>query len=107
MSVLEEVLMEEYDRSLRISRAIESENDSLPRGSIRRRIINGRAYFYLQYREGSHVRSKYLKADEVEEIRLRLERRRENDAALKAQAKSRAQIVKALGKEYIDEHSGA
>ena len=55
MSILEEVLMEEYDRSLRISRAIEAENALLPRGSVRKRMINGRPYFYLQYRDGTRV----------------------------------------------------
>lgn len=107
MSVLEEVLMEEYDRSLRISRAMEAENADLPRGSIRRRDIKGREYHYLQYREGSHVRSKYLKADEVESMSRLISRRKENEKALKEQAKSRAQIIKALGKEYVDEHSRA
>ncbi len=107
MSVLEEVLMEEYERSLRISRAIEAENASLPRGNVRRRIINGRPYFYLQYRDGSHVRSEYLKADEAEAVSRAIARRKENESALKEQAKSRAQIIKALGREYVDEHSRA
>lgn len=107
MSVLEEVLMEEYDRSLRISRAMEAENELLPRGSVRRRMINGRPYFYLQYREGSHVRSEYLKAADADSVARAVARRRENEAALREQAKSRAQIVRALGREYVDEHSRA
>ena len=37
MSVLEEVLIEEYDRSMRILREIEAEQMSLPKGSVRKR----------------------------------------------------------------------
>lgn len=106
MSVLEDVLIEEYDRSLRISRALEADNEGLPRGSVRRRLINGREYYYLQYREGSRVRSEYVKPGDLESLERDLARRRENDAALKEQRKSREQIVKALGREYVDEHSG-
>ena len=101
MSILEEVLMEEYDRSLRISRAMEAENDSLPRGSVRKRMIGGRPYYYLQYRDGVHVKSEYVKAVDVDSVA------QENEAALKEQAKSRRQIVKALGRGYVDEHSRA
>ena len=106
MSILEEVLMEEYDRSLRISRAIEAENTSFV-GRVRKRMINGRPYFYLQYRDGTRVRSEYLKADEAKAVAKAVARRKENDSALKEQKKSRAQIVKALGGECVDEHSRA
>lgn len=107
MSILEEVLMEEYDRSLRISRAMEAENDSLPRGSVRKRMIGGRPYYYLQYRDGVHVKSEYVKAVDVDSVAQGIARRKENEAALKEQAKSRRQIVKALGRGYVNEHSRA
>ena len=107
MSILEKVLMEEYDCSLCISRAIEAENASLPRGSVRKRMINGRPYFYLRYRDGTRVRSEYLKADEAKAVAKAVARRKENDSALREQKKSRTQIVKALGREYVDDHSRA
>ena len=107
MSVFEEVLIEEYDRSSRILRALKEENETLPRGSIRRRLVSGREYYYLQYREGKHVRSKYVKKADLESLQQDLRRRRENEKAIKELNKSRKQIIKALGREYINEHTNA
>lgn len=107
MSILEEVLVEEYERSERVSRALATELAGLPRGSVREREINGRTYYYLQYREGNHVRSDYVSREDVEGLRERLARRKEVIAALKEQERSRKQIEKALGRGFIDEYAGA
>ncbi len=107
MSVLEDVLIEEYDRSSRILHAIEEENKSLPRGNIRQKLVGGRKYYYLQYREGKQVRSKYVKKADLELLQQNLKRRKENEASIKELTKSRKQIIKALGKDYVNEHSNA
>lgn len=107
MSILEEVLVEEYERSLRVSGAFAAELADLPRGSVRERVINGRTYYYLQYREGNHVKSDYVPRRDLEQLRKRLMRRKEIAAALKEQERSRRQIEKALGRRFLDEHTGA
>ena len=78
MSILDEVFLEEYDRAIRIIRAIENEQISLPKGSIQLKIIHGVKCYYLQYRDGKKIKSKYIKNDELEEIRLKVSRRNEN-----------------------------
>lgn len=105
MSVLEEVLFEEYDRSMKIVRAIEAEQETLPRGSLQEKTIRGRKYFYLQYRDGEKVRSDYIKPNEVDFVRQAIQKRKENDLHIKELNRSLAQIRKALGKDRIDEHS--
>lgn len=97
MSVLEDVLSEEYARSLRLSRLMEKELTTLPKGSVRVRTIRGREYYYLNHREGDRVISDYIPASEVEEVRAKVDRRRELKAALKEQERSRKQIERALG----------
>lgn len=47
-----------------------------PKGSIRKRTIKRKTYYYLQYREGEHVRSRYISADNVEDIQQKIESRR-------------------------------
>ena len=69
MSVLEEVLLEEYDRSMRIINAIKAEQQTLPRGSVQKKLIGGKEYYYLQYRDGSKVRSNYIKECDIDDIR--------------------------------------
>ena len=103
--MLEEVLLEEYDRSLRVSRALEAELATLPRGSVRERTIGGGTYYYLQYRDGPHVRSEYVPRDEVSRVRKLLARRREVSDALREQERSRKQIERALGRGFIVEHA--
>lgn len=98
MSVLEEVLEEEYGRSMRLSRRIEAEIATLPKGSVRAREIRGREYYYLNYREGDKVKSDYIPASEVGAVRAGVARRKELKAALKEQERSRRQIVRALGR---------
>ena len=51
------------------------ELESLPRGYISRKMIRGRETFYLQWKEGGKVKSRYLKSDEVEGFRGQIRRR--------------------------------
>lgn len=106
MSVLEEVLLEEYDRALRIKEGILNEQKSLPRGSVQRKVIGGREYYYLMYRDGDKVVSEYIRNSDVELYRQKIEKRRENNQSLKELDKSINQIIKALGKDVISEHTG-
>jgi hypothetical protein len=39
-------------------------------------MIKNREYYYLQYREGKHVRSHYVKPDDVDQLQLKIERRK-------------------------------
>ena len=98
MSVLEDILEEEYARSARLSRLMENELKTLPKGSIRIKTIRKREYYYLNHREGNKVISDYIPASEVDEIRAKITRRKELIAALKEQERSRKQIERALGR---------
>ena len=61
----------------------------LPKGSVCRKVIYDKERFYLQWREGTKTKSKYLNPDEVEETRAAVEERR----AIEKQIKSiKAQI---------------
>ena len=70
--------------------------NTCPKGSLRRRKIKNGEYYYLQYREGKHVRSRYVSADEVEGLRVEIELRKElEDAArnLKKRLNSYAKLI--------------
>ena len=98
MSVLEGVLEEEYARSSRLLGLMEQEIDLLPKGSIRMRNIKGHEYCYLNYRVGDKVKSDYVPAAEVDELRARIERRRALVTAIREQKQSQKQIIRALGR---------
>ena len=42
------------------------EYERLPKGTISERTVNGKTYFYLKYRDGKKVVSKYIAKDGVE-----------------------------------------
>ena len=62
---------------------LEKELLTCPNGYISRKVINGKERFYLQWTEDGKLRSKYIKSDELEEIRTSVERRKELQEKLK------------------------
>ena len=85
--------------------ALEKELALFPRGSIRRKNIKGREYPYLQFREGTHIRSKYIRKDELDDLVTALEKRDSVKARLRAIRNTLAQYEKLLGlhTEYVPE----
>ena len=106
MSILEEVLLEEYGRSVESIAAIEEELRDLPRGYLRERKVRVSRYFYLQRREGKRVISEYVSRDEAPRVKEKLERRKALVEAIKIQEKNLRQIERALGKGFIDGGAG-
>lgn len=58
-------------------------------------------------RKGLPIQSRYVKPGDLDELQRALDRRRENESALREQERSRAQIIRALGRGYVDESSKA
>ena len=105
MTVMEEVLVEEYMRALRIKRLVKSEIEELPKGSIQKKKIKGKEYSYLQYRCGNAIKSQYIKAQELPELEILIAKRKEHISTLKQLQKTKAQIEKVLGKDFLHEHT--
>jgi len=60
MLLLEEIVLQEKSRIKNMIMMYESEMFSLPRGVLVKKNINGNNYYYIQYREGKKVISKYV-----------------------------------------------
>ena len=63
--------------------ALEKELSTCINGYISRKTINGKERFYLQWIENSKIKSRYIKADELDEIRASVERRKQIQEKLK------------------------
>lgn len=96
MSVLDEIMREEYDRLNRAINRLKSEIGLLPKGYISEKRINQRLYYYLQYRENGKVKSIYLKGDEVEAYRKAIARRNELLQNLKEMQADREKLERIL-----------
>ncbi|MBQ3898969.1 MAG: hypothetical protein II741_03900, partial [Lachnospiraceae bacterium] len=73
----------EYERIKEILSDINDKLQGYPKGYLRKRLIKDREYYYLQYREGEHVKSIYISPDRVESLKKEISERDE----LKKQAK--------------------
>lgn len=60
MNVLQGILSESKEYYLDAKKQIENKLASLSKGSIKKRDIGGKSYYYLQYRKDSKVIHKYL-----------------------------------------------
>lgn len=83
VSILDSVLQEEYDRSIRMKQAMEKERDALPKGYISEKMISGKKYYYLQNRQQAKIVSKYINLDDVESIKEKISRRKQLENSIK------------------------
>jgi hypothetical protein len=73
MNVIYEMLAEEKKRNIKMQQAYRSELEKLPKGTICKKIIGNKAYFYLKYRQGKKIISKYVGKDS-EQISILIEK---------------------------------
>ena len=78
--VIKDVLREELRNSLEIKKGYERELARLPRGSLIKKKIKGKEYYYLEYREKGKIKFVYKgklspqevkKHDEIKKIRAK------------------------------------
>jgi hypothetical protein len=68
MKVIKGVLKEELENSLQMQKSYERQLAKLPRGSLVKKTIKGREYYYLVFREGPKVKFIYKGKPSEEEI---------------------------------------
>ncbi len=88
--IIRAVFLDELERHKRMIQRYEEECKSLPKGSVFKRKIGNQEYFYLNYREGQKVISRFLgKSGSVDlsELQQKLGRRKELNSLLKKMKK--------------------
>lgn len=71
--------------------------EGYPKGTLRRRTIKGGEYYYLQYRDGKHVRSQYVRAAEVADLIDMIEERRVLEKRIKEMQSRLEHYARILG----------
>ena len=84
MPVIHDALREELERLLEKQAAYIQRISLLPKGRIHHKLIGGKKYPYLNYREGGKVRSRYVKSEELEQVMAQVTERRQHEQALKS-----------------------
>lgn len=77
----------------------EQEQHRLPKGSISEKIVGSRTYYYLKYRDGKKVVSRYISKSEIDDIREQIEKRKHIEAMIKSLQKELSIANKVLEEE--------
>ena len=81
--ILSTVLQEKQRIDYMLARYQETLSE-LPKGTISEKLINGNTYYYLKYRDGKKVISKYVVKDNIQEVKEQIEKRRHIEAMIKS-----------------------
>lgn len=96
MSMLQTVIAREQIRNDNMIAEYTRELAALPRGKITPKTVNGNTYYYLYYRDGKKVVSKYIGKEETSlcAIREKLVRRSQVEEIIKRLKEEKKQIEK-------------
>jgi hypothetical protein len=88
----------EYESLNKRLNEIKNKINTYPKGCLRYRVMHGKEYCYLQFREGGHIRSLYLKRDEIEKTCAAIETRKELEKQAKELEKRLSLYAQLIGK---------
>ncbi len=101
MSVIKNVLEDEYNRLNQLIKKYKKEINKLQKGSISYKNIKGHTYAYLAYRDKGKLNFKYLgkESENIKKISEGIKARKKYESLLKAAQKNLKEIKKAVGKK--------
>ena len=105
LSMVEEQLLDDYYRGLRNIDIYSERISSYPKGCISKKNIRGCETYYLQWREGDKVKSKYINRKNLDEVRSMIESRRAGEKNIRSIKEDLRRIERFLGKELIQSYA--
>ena len=89
-------ILQEKERIDRMLAKYQEELEMLPKGTISEKKVKQSTYFYLKYREGKKMISRYIPQKDVEAVREQVEKRRHIETMIRSLQEERAIAEKAL-----------
>jgi hypothetical protein len=99
MSVFQDLLKEEIKRLRELKKKYENEIESFPKGSLSKKIRNGKPYLYLAYREKGKVKFEYIgreHSEKVQKIKEMIVKRQGFNQKLKQVNKELKELLKSV-----------
>ena len=96
LNLILSTILQERERIDRMLAKYQEELETLPKGTISEKKAGQSTYFYLKYREGKRVISKYVPQKDVETVREQVEKRRHIETMIRSLQEERAIAEKAL-----------
>lgn len=89
-------ILQEKERIDRMLAKYQEELEMLPKGTISEKKVKQSTYFYLKYREGKKVISRYIPQKDVDAVREQVEKRRHIETMIRSLQEERAIAERAL-----------
>ena len=96
MNLILSTILQEKERIDRMLAKYREELETLPKGTISEKKAGQSTYFYLKYREGKKVISRYIPQKDVDAVREQVEKRRHIETMIRSMQEERAIAEKAL-----------
>ena len=96
MNLILSTILQEKERIDRMLAKYQEELEMLPKGTISEKKVKQSTYFYLKYREGKKVISRYIPQKDVDVVREQVEKRRHIETMIRSLQEERAIAEKAL-----------
>lgn len=96
MNLILSTILQEKERIDRMLAKYQEELGRLPKGTISEKKVKQSTYFYLKYREGKKVISRYIPQKDVDAVREQVEKRRHIETMIRSLQEERAIAEKAL-----------
>ena len=96
MNLILSTILQEKERIDRMLVKYQEELGVLPKSTVSEKKVKQYTYFYLKYREGKKVISRYIPQKDVEAIREQIEKRRHIETMIRSLQEERAIAEKAL-----------
>ena len=105
LTILQQKLLDEYYRNERalVVHKKALEDYDFP-GNISQKTINGKTRYYLQWRDGKHIRCKYLNKDVVPIMQQEIQIREMHKTSIKRINQDMKDLRKYLGDALINEY---
>lgn len=58
--------------------------NQLPKGTIAEKVVKGKSYYYLKYRDGKKVVSQYISKSDIDRVRAQVEKRKHIEIMIKS-----------------------
>ncbi len=84
MNMILTTIMQEKQRIEYMREKYQEELSRLPKGTISEKKSGEKVYYYLKYRDGSKVVSRYISKSEIDEVRTQVEKRKHIEAMIKS-----------------------
>lgn len=99
LSLLQDIILEEYQRNILMQQEYETKINELPKGTIIIKKVSNNEYYYLKYRDGKKTVTDYLGRDEkkIDETEKQIKKRKHFEIMLAELKKENILIQKVTG----------